>query len=614
MPLSWWDVDRGGCASGVVHGSAVSKVVTTLGKRFSLADGFGPQRAFVLRRFSGLLYRLLSRSPSPEEVRRYLGITVGGFLNYAPLVGCPFPTDLQRFDMRVGSYLRGFFHASSRSERIGFHAPSSAGSLAVPSILGLALQAIARELLVLLMGSSLSSLLARDALRRLMSNRSGYSYDGFSSSFFLADAVSLLAAFGWFVECQSDRFVGRVSWALSQLLGVSPACIFSPLLRSSFALSGFSIVGPVRAVIRRVVSVVPVADWASPEAIKAAVPLNFVASPEMLIGALGRARRSSSSDWSAERGCWGCPRLPSDGSPFAEDWPALSWDSPLIPPASFPRLAALDHPSPVNFGCLSPFAFTDGSYSAASGRAGSAAGFEGFPLGGLSCAGVPCGPRFCSSLPRFFGAEETHVHLAEGLAALWAVARLPRDSYSAWGADRQALFQLASSLQSASPRDLVRGSSLVLGSRFRAVLLGLKSGPPLPPPPVWEPALRSLSLRSPEIVVGDWLGPVFPVKVKAHVDQSSDLRSSARFLAVGNERQDSAAGLAASVGDEPQSVFWPTGGFLFFLSHEGRMVTRDPSRAVRRWVRESARAAWGLRPVHGLLGRIGTGVCPSCYE
>ena len=440
LPLSWRDVDRGGCASGVVHGSAVSKVVTTLGKWFSLADGFGPQRAFVLRRFSGLLYRLLSRSPSPEEVRRYLEITVGGFLNYAPLVGCPFPTDLQRFDMRVGSYLRGFFHASSRSERIGFHAPSSAGSLAVPSILGLALQAIARELLVLLMGSSLSSLLARDALRRLMSNRSGYSYDGFSSSFFLADAVSLLAAFGWFVECQSDRFVGRVSWALSQLLGVSPACIFSPLLRSSFALSGFSIVGPVRAVIRRVVSVVPVANWASPEAINAAVPLNFVASPEMLIGALGRARRSSSSDWSAERGCWGCPRLPSDGSPFAEDWPALSWDSPLIPPASFPRLAALDHPPPVNFGCLSPVAVTDGSYSAASGRAGSAAGFEGFPLGGLPCAGVPCGPRFCSSLPRFFGAEETHVHLAEGLAALWAVARLPRDSYSAWGRTARLCF------------------------------------------------------------------------------------------------------------------------------------------------------------------------------
>ena len=144
---------------------------------------------------------------------------------------------------------------------------------------------------------------------------------------------------------------------------------------------------------------------------------------------------------------------------------------------------------------------------------------------------------------------------------------------------------------------------------------GFEVRPAAPPfPPVWEPALRSLSLRSPEIVVGDWLGPVFPVKIKAQVDQSSDLRSSAGFLAVGNERQDSAAGLAASVGDEPQSVFWPMAGFLFFLSHEGRMVTRDPSRAVRRWVRESARAAWGLRPVHGLLGRIGAGVCPSCYE
>ena len=169
----------GGRDSSEVQGSLAEESHCILGKRFSIALGVAPQQVWMTRRLATLIARLLVRTPSPWETMRYLILVIGGAINYVPLIGIPRPLQLRRFDLRIGSYLRGYFRAAASSERVGFYASSSDGGFGLASILGLYIQATARELMVLLLGDSEASLLARGTVRRLMFNGGGASWGFF---------------------------------------------------------------------------------------------------------------------------------------------------------------------------------------------------------------------------------------------------------------------------------------------------------------------------------------------------------------------------------------------------------------------------------------------------
>ena len=263
------------------------------------------------------------------------------------------------------------------------------------------------------------------------------------------------------------------------------------------------------------------------------------------------------------------------------------------------------------------FAFTDGSFIPHSGVASSAAGFERVGLEGFGWPGVPFGPCLRTSLPPRFGAARSLVHEAEGIAALWALGRLPRDELTVWVSDRLALLQCAGSICSASVRELARGSSLVLQSRLRSILYSfMEECPPSAAPSAAEVFPQTVGWESLEGVasVGLPTGRMIPVKVKSHLCENEEHLSSVRFLLHGNAVQDDAAAVAAASGGSWESIRWPTGGFLFFYSLGGFMVTRDPSAEAASWVRGVARIEWASRRVQGAAGRIGSGVHSSCWR
>lgn len=64
----------------------------------------------------------------------------------------------------------------------------------------------------------------------------------------------------------------------------------------------------------------------------------------------------------------------------------------------------------------------------------------------------------------------------------------------------------------------------------------------LPYPPV-----RSFAFRLSNFIVGEYLGSILPVKVKANLDLSGRKHDAGRFRVVGNGRQDVSSGLAPSL-------------------------------------------------------------------
>ena len=101
-----------------------------------------------------------------------------------------------------------------------------------------------------------------------------------------------------------------------------PGCVLSPATKSSFASSGSSLIGPMRAVICWAVSAVPVVHWVSR-------PLSGCA-PCGVTGSIG----SGSSALCLRLVGWtGVLRLPLP-SLLGSWWPAWSSPLPLTPPAS----------------------------------------------------------------------------------------------------------------------------------------------------------------------------------------------------------------------------------------------------------------------------------------
>ena len=78
--------------------------------------------------------------------------------------------------------ISGLLH---RPNALVFYASSSDGGFGLASILGLYIQATARELMVLLLGESEASLVARETVRRLMSDGGGVRFGSAPSGFLL---------------------------------------------------------------------------------------------------------------------------------------------------------------------------------------------------------------------------------------------------------------------------------------------------------------------------------------------------------------------------------------------------------------------------------------------
>ena len=204
-----------------------------------------------------------------------------------------------------------------------------------------------------------------------------------SSGFFIADAVGLLASLGWSLECQCDRFSGRVAQEVARLADVSPESLFRITSRRGQRLANLSILGCYRAVIRRVLRVVPRASWLIVARVRPVLPSFFPWTAGLLVEAIRCASLGAHTDWRVECLVWGYSTAPSGGCPMEEDWPQTAWEAPLLPPRSFPRLAFLDHRPMLAEGDSPIFAFTDGSFIPHSGVASSAAGFERVGLEGF---------------------------------------------------------------------------------------------------------------------------------------------------------------------------------------------------------------------------------------
>ena len=142
-------------------------------------------------------------------------------------------------------------HVRRSAERQSCLAPLAIGGLQLPSIVERAVSAVARDLLALLNGQELDSILARDSLRAAMSE---ILLNPTTMLGTVPRAMVFLAGYGIYFSVSTDRTVGRVLDRLQAASGRSHQSIASPLrVKDAAAAQKFCRVGRIANGIRELI-------------------------------------------------------------------------------------------------------------------------------------------------------------------------------------------------------------------------------------------------------------------------------------------------------------------------------------------------------------------------
>ena len=130
-----------------------------------------------------------------------------GIIGYAPLVGIPSPSNLHAEDNAFALAILAGLGSRASVERSSFTAPRNVGGLQLASVVECAVGAVASELMFLLNGNTLASVLARDALREAMLS------DPLTTDFedgLVLKAMRFLSGYGIYLTVATDQLVGRM--------------------------------------------------------------------------------------------------------------------------------------------------------------------------------------------------------------------------------------------------------------------------------------------------------------------------------------------------------------------------------------------------------------------
>ena len=284
------------------------------------------------------LQRLSALRASWDERVAFFQWIMRGVVGYVPLVGLPQPSDLHAVDAAFHNLVLAGMGVHSTVERMSLLAAKSCGGMQLPSVVESILAAAGADLLLLLSGRSEASVLARDALRDAL-NAPPVEAEALGGLVVLA--LRLLAAYGFHVCVQPDRFTARVLNALPCPSSQPLVGSFRPVLaRPSLMLAR---VGFVANSLRRIFAAFvaegrPRSTWSDLALWSHVLPAAFPFSPAECSLAVAQALAESQRDWRVEYALF---RPGVAVPPLPEDWGLHSWEDPCWASAD-PRTFFLD--------------------------------------------------------------------------------------------------------------------------------------------------------------------------------------------------------------------------------------------------------------------------------
>ena len=142
-----------------------------------------------------------------DELAAMWQLIARGIVGYVPLVGIPSPSNLHAEDNAFAVAVLAGLGSRVSVERSSFTAPRNVGGLQLASVVECAVGAVASELMFLLNGNTLASVLARDALREAMLS------DPLTTDFedgLVLKAMRFLSGYGIYLTVATDKLVGRM--------------------------------------------------------------------------------------------------------------------------------------------------------------------------------------------------------------------------------------------------------------------------------------------------------------------------------------------------------------------------------------------------------------------
>lgn len=260
---SGWNIWTGGISAAAIPRARSNDIEKLLGKRGCIQDKHSTAAAETIAKVTKIRNALSNLRCSWDEVSESLQFIVAGVLCYAPWVGIPLPTDLHKEDQAFQRIILRDMRVRSTVERTSLAAPVGAGGVQVPVLVECMITAVARDLLLLLSGTSRCAQLARDALRQVMEGQ----LPDDAPRGLVSRACDFLAGYGLYLTCSADRTVGRILDVLQASAGVRGHPMTGPFSQAAFE-AGFvySRTGRLATCLRQVVSSlrnngIPLGQW-----------------------------------------------------------------------------------------------------------------------------------------------------------------------------------------------------------------------------------------------------------------------------------------------------------------------------------------------------------------
>ena len=599
IAVTSFDIWAGGTIQSTLQRTLPNVTEVLLGKATAFSDKHTLAAAELVSRLRQALRRLSQHRASWDERVAFFQWVMRGTISYVPLVGLPSPLELHHLDTAFQNLVLSGMGVRSTVERMSLLAAKRNGGMQIPSVVESLLAATSADLIVLLSGSTIASVLARDALREAMFSPPAQA-DSLGGMVVLA--IRLLAHYGLHINVQTDRFLSRVLDALpcpshQPLVGPFRAAAASPSL--TLARVGF-VANTLRCILQSWTEEGrPTSTWPDEGLWAQALPIAFPFSSSQCSAAVNDALAKSRLDWTIECSLF---RPDAPPPPIPENWPVEEWEVPTMHGGA--RAAYLDAACP--FLTQDDFAmYSDGSEKGLSQCS--------FAAQARSFSRTVSAPM-ASRLPAAYGHERCSIHTAELMGMLSALRYAKPGAWNLFVGDRSSLFSLITKLSDGPLlKAILRSANIPLASRLSGILARLQVAwpgtPPLPPawrmhqtmhPHKWN--VQQLLLARPA-----WYSQIAScnyglvgVDVRSH--QSGE-PIPMRIIVAGNEAQDQACNAAMSL-PRPTPVSLPTGGTFAYISYHGAMVTSSARDAVRDLLRCQALDEWKLRPVQGKVATL----------
>ena len=609
-----WDIWEGGLITQTLPRSFPTSEEVLLGKIVSYNDRHAAAAADLLRRLRTTRMDVQARGCTWDEAAMIYQLKVRGFLSYSALIGIPSPLGLHEEDAAFQRLILARLGTRCTAERVSLLASANVGGLQLPSIVESVVSAVAHDVLALLNGNGLAAQIARDSLREaLLRPAADLSVETYG---LVSRAFHFLSQYGLYINVGTDRTVGRILDNLRQARGGGQLCMvgaYQPAQARSAA--SFCRVGPLANSVRAAVVemerlAIPRGRWGEElvwtDVLDGAAP---VTAAECATAA-AQALAQSSADWETERRLFGVRERGEE----REDWPARSWECPMMVTSRVRLLAA-----PVPDGLEGDVGlYSDGGQDHETCTFSAQARSFG-PPGCYWDFSAASGHRHCGRLPGRYGHEAAGIHAAELLGMLVALRRRRRGQWNLLVCDRSALFSALRRASEGAHQDwrhhYLESTLLHIWKDLEAAWVSSQH------PPSWRVDMtenpetwlqrgtqqgRTVTLCRVAFCAAGLVG----VDIKSH--QQQDLKPYP-VVAQGNAAQDAGCRRARAL-HRPEDVFVPTGGLFAFASFQGRAVTSPVREAVRGLLREEAAHQWRNRPVQGKLARLGNAVYLPCLH